>query len=144
MSVADGRGTSADRASVAQAWRGPAVTAAVVGLGTLVVALRDPHVSGSYGYCPLYAATGWYCPACGCLRATHDLAHGDLASAWSANPVWVLTVPVLVGLWAWWSVRAARGRRGPSLPAWTAWAFFGVVVAFGVLRNLPGLAALAP
>jgi len=139
MSVVEGR-----RRVAARAWRGPAVTAAVVGLGTLVVAVRDPHVSGSYGFCPLFAATGWYCPACGCLRATHDLVHGDVASAWSSNPLWVLTVPALVGLWAWWVVRAGRGRPGPALPAWSAWGFFALVVVFGVVRNLPGLDALAP
>jgi len=131
-------------ATRARAWRAPAVTAGVALVGTLVVALRDPHTSGSYGYCPLYAATGLFCPACGGLRATHDLAHGDLAGAWSMNPLWVVCVPLVVALWAWWTVRVTRGRPAPLLPSWTAWVFLGVLVVFGVLRNLPGLTVLAP
>ncbi|ASR54467.1 DUF2752 domain-containing protein [Cellulomonas sp. PSBB021] len=127
-----------------RAWRGPALAAGVVLVGTAAVALRDPHVSGSYGYCPLYAATGLFCPACGGLRATHDLAHGDLAAAWSMNPLWVALVPVVVALWVWWAVRVARGRAAPLLPSWSAWLFLTLLAVFGVLRNLPGLEALAP
>ncbi|CAM5778140.1 DUF2752 domain-containing protein [Cellulomonas persica] len=128
----------------ARVWRGPLLTAGIVGAATLVLAVRDPHRSGSYGFCPLYAATGLACPACGGLRATHDLAHGDLAAAWAMNPLWVSLVPVVVGLWVWWVVRAARGRSAPTLPAWSAWALLVAIVVFGVVRNLPGFSALAP
>ncbi|MBT0995221.1 DUF2752 domain-containing protein [Cellulomonas sp. DKR-3] len=119
--------------------RGAWLTAGVVVVGTAVVAVRDPHVAGSYGVCPLVLATGLSCPACGGLRATHDLAHGDLAGAWGSNPLWVLLVPVLVVLWAWWLLRRSRGREA-RLPAWTAWVFLGLVLVFGVLRNVPALA----
>lgn len=125
-------------------WRGPALTGGIALAGTLVVALRDPHVSGSFGYCPLFAATGLFCPACGGLRATHDLTHADLAGAWSMNPLWVVLAPVAVALWVWWVVRVARGRSAPLLPAWSAWVFLGALLVFGVLRNLPGFEALAP
>ncbi|GEA82914.1 hypothetical protein GCM10009774_27010 [Cellulomonas gelida] len=127
-----------------RAWRGPALTAGVVGVATLVLAVRDPHQSGSYGFCPLAAVTGLACPACGGLRATHDLAHGDLAAAWSMNPLWVSMVPVLVGLWFWWVVRVSRGRGAPVLPSWSAWLLLVLLVGFGVLRNLPGFEVLAP
>ena len=127
-----------------RAWRGPALTAGVVAAATLVVAVRDPHRAGSYGFCPLYAATGWSCPACGGLRATHDLAGGDLAAAWAMNPLWVTLVPVLIGLWVWWVVRVARGRGAPVLPAWSAWLLLALMLGFGVLRNLPGMAVLSP
>jgi hypothetical protein len=117
----------------------------VVAVATVVLALRDPHTTGSYGVCPLYALTGLRCPACGGLRATHDLAHGDLAGAWSMNPLWVLLVPVVVALWGRWWVRATRGERGRPAPAWAAWVSLGVIVAFGALRNVPALAPwLAP
>lgn len=124
--------------------RTPLVVAGAVGLSTLVVALRDPHDSGSYGYCPLYALTGLWCPACGGLRATHDLARGDLAGAWGMNPLWVLAVPFVVGLWALWTARRARGRT-LEVPRALVWTSVVVVAAFGVLRNLPPFAGwLAP
>ncbi|WP_315096570.1 DUF2752 domain-containing protein [uncultured Cellulomonas sp.] len=123
----------------------PLVAAAVAVAATVVLALRDPHVDGSYGGCPLYALTGLWCPACGGLRATHDLAHGDLAGAWSMNPLWVLAVPVVVGLWARWLARRVRGRAARPAPVWGAWVLLVAVVGFGIARNVPALAPwLAP
>ena len=123
----------------------PLVTGGVVAAATVLLAVRDPHVTGSYGGCPLFALTGILCPACGGLRATHDLAHADLAGAWSMNPLWVLAVPLVVALWGRWVARAARGRRVGPAPTWAAWLLLVVVVGFGVARNLPVLAPwLAP
>jgi len=134
-------GGAGRRASV----RGPLVAAGVTVAATVVLALRDPHTAGSYGVCPLYALTGLWCPACGGLRATHDLAHGDVAGAWSMNPLWVLAIPVVVALWGRLVVRRAQGRPVRPAPAWLAWVVLAVIVAFGVLRNVPSLAPwLAP
>jgi hypothetical protein len=117
--------------------------AAVAALGLVLV---DPHEPGSWGVCPLYALTGLYCAGCGGLRATHDLLVGDLAGAWAMNPLWVLLVPVLLGLWLRWLVRALRtGRRAAAPPAWVAVTVAAVLVAYSVARNVPAWAAvLAP
>ncbi|MCP2266765.1 DUF2752 domain-containing protein [Promicromonospora thailandica] len=122
-----------------RALRAPLLTGGAVAAATLVLAVRDPHVRGSYGFCPLLELTGLACPLCGGLRATHDLAHLDLAGAWSANALWTVAAPVVVALWVAWLVTAARGRpvRGPSATA--AWVTLGVALAFLVVRNLPVL-----
>ena len=73
------------------------------------------RTAGSYGVCPLYALTGLWCPACGGLRATHDLAHGDLAGAWAMNPLWVLAVP-LVHARPWSTSTRASGASSPGQP----------------------------
>lgn len=124
--------------------RRPLVAAGVTVAATVLVALRDPHVPGRYGYCPLYVLTGVYCPACGALRATHDLAHLDVAAAWSQNPLWVLLVPVVVAGWAFVVVRRVGGRPVPTVPPWAAWVALALVVVFGILRNLPAFAWMAP
>lgn len=123
-----------------RALRAPLLTGAAVAAATLVLAVRDPHVRGSYGFCPLLELTGLACPLCGGLRATHDLAHLDLAGAWSANALWTVVAPVLVVLWLAWLVAAARGRpvRGPS-PVTAGWVTLAVALAFFVTRNLPAL-----
>nr|WP_241744010.1 DUF2752 domain-containing protein [Cellulosimicrobium arenosum] len=83
--------------------------------------------------------TGLECPGCGALRATHDLAHLDLAGAWSMNPLWVVLAPTLVLMWGWWMARAWTGRPVRPLPVPVAWVGLGVLVVFGVLRNVPAL-----
>lgn len=118
---------------------------------TTVLYVRDPHVSGSYGFCPWNLLTGGYCPGCGALRAVHDLAHGDLLAAASSNLLLVVAVPVALLLWAVWLRAAWRRRPSPLLRTWagrrrraTLWSLAVVVLAFTVLRNLELGARLAP
>jgi Protein of unknown function (DUF2752) len=129
----------------------PLQVAAGLLVATTVLYVRDPHVAGSYGFCPWHALTGGYCPGCGALRAVHDLAHGDLVAAASSNLLLVAAVPVALVLWAVWLRAAWWHRRARSLRAWTGartrvvlWSLAAVVVAFTVLRNLEPGAWLAP
>jgi Protein of unknown function (DUF2752) len=115
----------------------------VLGGGALVaavaLALRDPHVPGSYGWCPIYALTGWFCPGCGALRAVHDLLHLNLSGAMAMNPLMVLAVPVVVALWVRWLWRAWRGRPVTTMSVGGA-VLLGVgLLAFAVARNIPAL-----
>ncbi len=120
------------------------VSAGLIAGATLFVV--DPNRPGHYPTCPFLATTGWYCPGCGSLRAVHDLLHGDLAGALARNPLMVLALPYLLLAGVAWLLRAA-GRPAPrstSLPAWVIWLILAGVIAFGVLRNLPGWTWLSP
>lgn len=117
----------------------PFVVAAVAAAGATVLALRSPYAPLSYGFCPSVLFLGVSCPGCGGLRATHDLATGDLAGAWQANPLWTVTAPLLVVLWGVWTVRRLRGGPPVTAPPWLPWTVLVVVVAFAVLRNVPAL-----
>ena len=71
--------------------------------------LADPHSPDFlFPACPFKALTGWNCPACGGLRMTHDLLHGDLAAAAVDNVFLLVGVPALL---AWILVRWRRGQR---------------------------------
>jgi hypothetical protein len=95
--------------------------------------------------CPSLLVAGVWCPACGGLRAVHELAHLDVAGAWAMNPLFVLSVPVLGLLWAWWVARALGLVRAVRVPRAVPWVVLTVVLLFGVLRNVPALAPwLAP
>ncbi len=115
-----------------------------VAAAAALVALHDPHAHGSYGFCPFHAVTGLWCPACGGLRATYDLAHLHLATAWGENALWVVAAPFVVVGWLVALFRRARGVPARPVPVWAQVAGLAVVVVFGVLRNLPAFAWLAP
>jgi hypothetical protein len=115
--------------------------AAVTAAATLALHVRDPHVSHSWGVCPLYALTGIYCPACGCLRGVNDLGDGHLGQAASSNLLLVLAIPFALVAFARWSQAAWTGREVtvvPPVPAGVKIALAVLVVAFTVARNLPG------
>jgi hypothetical protein len=119
--------------------RSPLVAAAGAGLAAAALVLHDPHATGSWGFCPLYAVTGLYCPLCGGLRATVDLLRGDLAGAWAMNAFWVVLAGPVALAWADWLVRRWRGRPARAVPAAAGWTLLAVGLAFGVARNLPVL-----
>ncbi|MCD9197589.1 DUF2752 domain-containing protein [Aeromicrobium wangtongii] len=135
------RPTSTARALLAPALAG--------GLGLAAAALlhvRDPHESGSYGFCPFLSLTGLPCPGCGGLRAVNDLTRGDLVAAVSSNALAVVLV-LAVGIgWVLWVVRRATGRRRPPITIswWLVAAGALVVAVFGVVRTTAWGSWLAP
>ncbi len=128
--------------------RGPLVLGGLVGVATLALHLRDPHQTGSWGYCPWLALTGFYCPGCGGLRAVNELSSGDLVGAASSNLVFVAAVPLLLWWWVRWLQRSWTGAERPATSSARSGAliavFAVVMVVFGVVRNLPAGSWLAP
>jgi len=118
--------------------------AGVAGLAAL--RLRDPHTEGSWGVCPFLALTGRPCPGCGGLRAVNDLTHGHLLAAISSNALAVVLVVAVTVAWVVWLGRVWRGRTGPMLELGprAAVVVIGLIAVFGVVRNLPFGAWLAP
>lgn len=120
-------------------------TAGITLAATALVHFVDPNQPGHYPACGFYAVTGRYCPGCGSMRALHFLTNGDISAAWSMNPALVITVPVAVVGWSIWLYRAATGHTQPlRIPLWLPWTVAGMLVVFGIVRNLPGFEFLAP
>lgn len=115
--------------------RTPSIVLGAVAVGTVVLAVRDPH-SGGYGTCFVLALTGFQCATCGGLRTVHDLAHLDFAGAWSMNPLLAGMLPVLAILLVGWWWRAWRGHRSLTVPTWVVLLAGVVLLTYGVLRNL--------
>lgn len=95
--------------------------------------------------CMFRLITGYACPGCGITRLFMALLHGDISLAFSQNPV----VFVLLPVWA-----AAALIRIFLNPSWMAkgskaeklflFATVGILLAFAVLRNIPGMEFLLP
>jgi len=101
--------------------------------------LIDPAKQLAWLQCPVHMMTGFYCPGCGSLRATHALLIGDLQGALSYNLLTVILLPFLLfsaGSAVARSAGIIRNQGRPAHPFW-AWLCFSAIVGFGVIRNLP-------
>jgi hypothetical protein len=126
---------------------GPLLLAGGVLVASVLLHVRDPHRSGSWGYCPWLFLTGTYCPGCGGLRAVNDLTHGDVAAAASSNLLFVASLPVLALVWGRTTLDRWRGRVrvvAPQVHVRLTVAVLVLAGAFAVLRNTGAGAWLAP
>lgn len=123
----------------------PVVTAAAGFSAAAYLHAVDPGVPGHYPSCPFLMVTGLWCPGCGSLRALHALTGGDLTTALARNPLTVCAVALATVGWLAWLRRAYAGRPLSLNPApRLLWAALGLVMAFWVLRNVPGWTWLSP
>ena len=111
------------------------VASGALAIGALTyVGLVDPHRPGAlFPACPFKLLTGWNCPACGGLRMTHDLLHGEVSAA-VVDTVFLLIGLPLLAIWAVWRRRCGQRVFTPAVIVVIAIAMLG----WTVLRNLPG------
>jgi hypothetical protein len=98
-------------------------------LAAVVVFAFDPSRVSLFPPCPLHHYTGLWCPGCGTTRAMHQLLHGNVAAAFRYNPLAISLLPVIGYL-------GIRREEQTMKPVWI-WTLLGVVVTFGILRNIP-------
>jgi Protein of unknown function (DUF2752) len=89
----------------------------------------DPTHLGVLPPCPLHRLTGLWCPGCGSTRALYQLVHGNLMAALRFNPLAISLLPLVGYL-------SIRGERVVIKAVWI-WALLGIVITFGILRNIP-------
>lgn len=90
--------------------------------------------------CPIRTTTGLLCPGCGVTRMCLALLQLDFIGAWDANPGLVLLLPVLalfLGRLGWRYVKTGGTRltKGENV---LVWCMVGVMLVYGVLRNMGG------
>ncbi len=99
------------------------------GAAATVLFAFDPVRVTVFPVCPFHQWTGLWCPGCGTTRALHQLLHGNVAAAFRFNALSMAMLPVAGYL-------IVRGDASTLKPTWI-WALLVVIVAFGVLRNIP-------
>jgi hypothetical protein len=113
--------------------------AALAVAGSAMIYLVDPAEPGHYPTCPFKLVTGLDCPGCGSMRGLHQLLHGHLGHAADYNILLIAAAPYLV---IGWLVSTARllgfAVRLPRVPASAYRAIPILVIAFWIVRNIPG------
>jgi len=103
-----------------------------------VLVAGDPHRAHALApRCPVKLLTGLDCPACGGLRLTHDLVHGDVRAAVHDNAFLLLSGPLLAAI-AWRGVAAERPGGLEPVPPRVAYALAAGAMVWMLVRNLPG------
>jgi hypothetical protein len=139
--------TLVGRSAPSRRLRSPLAVAGIVTAAVGVLVVVDPNEPGHYPGCVLKNVTGLDCPACGGLRCVRALATGHPVEAADHNLLAVLVLPVFVLGWLAWMRRSWQGRPlvgtagpHPVIPAGViGWTFGLALVAFMVVRNLPGV-----
>ena len=112
----------------------------ILGFGAVVGLLWfNPEQHAVFPVCPLHQWTGLNCPGCGGLRAVHHLLHGRWETAFHCNPLFVSLLPVAIFFGARALIQQWTGRfdiRNWARPT-VLYIGVGVMILFGVLRNLP-------
>ena len=97
--------------------------------------------------CPIYTATGIYCPGCGITRMFMSLFSGDIVSALKYNAMVMVLMPFMMFCGVRWSCefvkngRLGRMKKADLIAVWIA---FALIVIFCILRNTPAFSFLAP
>lgn len=117
------------------------VVAGLLAAASAAVILRvfDPAQAAIFPPCPLHFLTGLYCPGCGSLRALHQLLQGNFGAAWAMNPLTIVLLPFIgYGLLSQTLVLwRGRGLPGVFLSGTSIRVLCGVILLFGILRNIP-------
>jgi hypothetical protein len=111
---------------------------------TAYVTINDPSDGGVFLPCPFRAATGLWCPGCGLTRAAHHLFRGDIAQALRYNVFVVAILATIAASWLGWTLsRAGRPASwARAIPVRLQIGAIAVLLAFAVIRNLPGIHGL--
>lgn len=84
--------------------------------------------------CTFRGLSGWHCPGCGSMRATHHLLHGHVQQAFAHNAL-LMAAPFILGLqYLRWRLRHNGYRPFVDRARLLGW--LGLVVAWALLRNL--------
>ncbi|RFN59313.1 DUF2752 domain-containing protein [Marixanthomonas ophiurae] len=112
----------------------------ILASGLLLFYAFNPIEQSFFIPCPFHYLTGLHCPGCGSQRALHQLVHFNMYEAFRYNPLLVLSLPILiysVGITLYNFINQTKYRVSFFYKNTFIYTYFGIVVAFWILRNIP-------
>ena len=111
----------------------------LLALGAIYLFIFEPGRSGFFPICPFRFLTGFQCPGCGTTRALHQILHGHIITAFTLNPLFLISIPFILFAFLRYTIIVLRGGvpRQNVLPAPYIYAIFVIVVSFWIFRNTP-------
>ena len=106
-------------------------------LGAVLLRFVWPSWPSVIPRCQVRELTALHCPGCGGTRCAIHLLDGDIAGAFAMNAAValiavVMAVVVPLALWREW-----KGGSYRVFPTWLAYTMAGMLIVFGLVRNLP-------
>ncbi len=110
---------------------------ALLGMLSLYV-FWNPTETNLFPSCPVYAATGIYCPGCGSQRAAHKILNGNIIEGVRHNYMIVLLAMVLLYQGFVYVMNDMLGKNIPNLlhKSKVTFSILIIVILFWVLRNI--------
>ena len=107
--------------------------------GGVALFFLNPSEHSFFPKCALYMATGFSCPGCGSTRALYKLTHGDVLEAMRLNPGLMALITLGITDYVRFVVSVIRGNPFQTLfgRLKLLGALMGVMLVYGVIRNLP-------
>ena len=97
--------------------------------------------------CMFHQITGFYCSGCGSSRALRSILHLDFYQALRYNAIFTLCVPlfaVYFGALGISYIRFGKDKISGKISMFTVWIIIAAAILYGILRNIPAFAFLAP
>lgn len=97
--------------------------------------------------CVFYQATGFYCSGCGTSRALRSILHLDFYQAFRYNAIFTAALPFIAAYFAALAIsfiKFGKDKISEKIPMKFVWVFIVLAVVYGILRNVPAFAFLAP
>lgn len=117
-------------------------------IGVVFLLLIGPNQKGFFPICVLNKTTGLHCPSCGATRASHALIRGDIAAAFTNNPLFVLFVPsfAYLAICSGWPALVRNEWKPVACSTKILIPLTFLVLAYGVVRNIehPPFAWMTP
>ena len=97
--------------------------------------------------CMFHQLTGLYCSGCGASRALRSILHLDFYQALRYNAIFTICVPLLAVYFSALGIsyiRFGKDRISGKISMLPVWIIIAAAILYGILRNIPAFAFLAP